>query len=128
MSIVVPADAVKPAGGGPGWARTVLADPELVGTAAMALERWTLDPGAEGPELIGRDRERFLYVIGGSGVLVGEAGDLGLAVETIVWLEPGDRLRPRAGDDGLDVLVAEAGEAPAETVPTQAVPTEAGED
>lgn len=110
MPTIIPADAVRDAGGGTGWSRAVLADRELIGTSAMTLERLTLDPGAEGAEVVGTTRERFLYVIRGSGEAASQKCVLPLEVETVVWLEPGDHLRLRAGDRGLQVLIAEAGD------------------
>jgi quercetin dioxygenase-like cupin family protein len=88
----------------------VLADPELVGTGAMSLERVTLEPGSRSPELTGGEGERFVYVIRGSGTIDGSTGAAALAPESIVWLEDGDRVRLAAGPDGMQVLVAGAWE------------------
>lgn len=110
MPTIIPADAVRDAGGGTGWSRSVLADRELIGTSAMTLERLTLDRNAEGPEVVGTTKERFLYVIRGSGEAASPRYVIPLEAETVVWLEPGDRLRLRAGDRGLQVLIAEAGD------------------
>lgn len=108
MPNIVKADDVPDAGSGPGWARSMLADRTVVNTGAMTLERLSLDPGAEGPELVGGDRERFVYVMDGGGTLTGST-EAELAPETIVWIEPGDRLRMRAGPEGIRVLVAGSG-------------------
>lgn len=99
---VIPSDAVPdaPVAGGK---RARLVDAET-GVDAMTLDRITLAPDAEGPELQHRGAERFLYVIRGSGT----AGELRLEPEMMIWLEPGDRLRLVAAADGLQVLVAEA--------------------
>jgi quercetin dioxygenase-like cupin family protein len=88
---------------------TVLAE-----RAPLTLERWDLAAG----EATGwRDHEAgesFLYVIEGAGVLVLTDDRHGLAPESVVWLEPGDRYRLEAGPSGLAVLAAtsdEGGEA-----------------
>lgn len=102
MPKIVPASSMRSEADGPGSVRTRLVD--RIGLRGMTLERITLEPGARGPEIVGTAAEHFLYVIRGAG----SAGDLPLASETMVWIEPGDRLRLLAGDEGLEVLVAEA--------------------
>jgi hypothetical protein len=94
----VPSDADRP-----GVRRARLID-KGSGVGGMSLERVSVEPGARGPEVVGGGGERFLYVIMGSG----RAGELPLAPETMVWIEPGDRLPLVAGDEGLEVLVAGA--------------------
>lgn len=102
MPKIIPASAT-PSETGHGSARARLLD-ETLGLATMTLERITLEPGVDGPEVVGDGCERFIYVIRGEGW----AGDLLLAPETMVWIEPGDRLRLRAGDDELELLLAAA--------------------
>jgi redox-sensitive bicupin YhaK (pirin superfamily) len=99
---IVPASSMRSEADGPGSVRARLID--RIGLGGMMLERITLQPGARGPEIVGEAAERFLYVIRGAG----SAGELPLASETMVWIEPGDRLRLLAGDEGLEVLVAGA--------------------
>ena len=103
MPRIVAVSSVPSEADGPGVRRARLID-EGSGAGGMSLERVSVEPGARGPEVVGGDGERFLYVIGGSGL----AGELPLAAETMVWIEPGDRLALSAGDDGLEVLVAGA--------------------
>lgn len=103
MATIVRAEAIADAPDGPGRARARLVD-ETAGVEAMTLQRLTLAPGAEGPELTGGTRERFVYVVRGTGT----AGELALEAETVVWIEDGDRLLLRAGDEGLVLLLAEA--------------------
>lgn len=108
MPTIVPRDGVRDGGGGPGWVRSILVAPDLGGVSAMALERLVVDAGAHGPALEGRGRERFLYVVRGSGTAMGAGEGIPLEHETIVWIEAGDRLRLVAGTEGLEVLIAEA--------------------
>jgi redox-sensitive bicupin YhaK (pirin superfamily) len=70
----------------------------------MTLDRIRLEAGARGPTIEHRGADTFLYVVEGSGT----AGDLALERETMIWLEPGDRLQLAAGRQGLEVLLAEA--------------------
>ena len=100
MPTIVPASTTRSAADGPGSVRARLID--RIGVGGMTLDRVTLEPGARGPEIVGEAGEHFLYVVRGDGV----AGDLPLTPETMVWIEPGDRLRLLAGDEGLEVLLA----------------------
>jgi quercetin dioxygenase-like cupin family protein len=50
--------------------------------------------------------ESFLYVIAGEGAIELADGPQALAAESVVWLEPGDRYRLAAAEDGLAVLAA----------------------
>jgi redox-sensitive bicupin YhaK (pirin superfamily) len=100
---IVPASSMLSEADGPGSVRARLID--RIGLRGMTLERITLEPGARGPAIVGETAERFLYVIRGG---AGSAGNLPLASETMVWIEPGDRLRRLAGDEGLEMLVAGA--------------------
>jgi quercetin dioxygenase-like cupin family protein len=102
---------------GEGWVETTLADARTAGFPAMVVRRLTIEPGAVGPEVgahasRGADTEdepgtdQMLYVIRGEGSATLVEEQLPLAPETVLWLEPGDRSRLRAGPTGLDVLVA----------------------
>jgi quercetin dioxygenase-like cupin family protein len=78
----------------------------LAARAPLTLERWDLAAG----EATGwRDHEAgegFLYVIEGDGVLELPDERHGLAPESVVWLEPGDRYRLEGGRGGLAILAA----------------------
>jgi quercetin dioxygenase-like cupin family protein len=80
------------------------ADSRTIGTAAMVARRWTFEPGAHGPELTHGPVEQLLYVIRGSGAAVVNGERLPLNVETVLWLEPGDRYHLEADDSGLEIL------------------------
>ena len=102
MPKIVPGPSMRSEADDPGSVRPRLIDRIAVGE--MTLERIMLEPGARGPKIVGEAAERFLHVIRGAG----SAGDLLLGSETMVWIEPGDRLPLLAGDAGLEVLVAGA--------------------
>jgi quercetin dioxygenase-like cupin family protein len=93
---------------GAGWIETVVADPDSNGTGGMAARRLLLDPGASTPQREHRDGERFLYVIGGTGMAILGDDRLPLAPESVLWLESGDRYLVEAGPDGIELLLAEA--------------------
>jgi quercetin dioxygenase-like cupin family protein len=93
---------------GAGWIETVLADPDPIGTGGLAARRLLLHPGASTPQGEHRDGERFLYVIGGTGMAILGDDRLPLAPESVLWLESGDRYRVEAGPDGIELLLAEA--------------------
>ncbi len=83
---------------GEGWSVSTLADARHVRGMAMFARLWHIDPGAGGPDqLWSEERERFLYVVSGSGALELESGDTPVGPEDVVWIEPGDRFRLRAG-------------------------------
>ena len=106
------ASEIEPGERGDGWTLSVLADHTHVPGMAMVARRWVFEPGAHGPEEQWTgDAERFLYVIAGSGRLKAGNRHSDLGPESVVWLEPGDRFRLQAGDDGLEVLDATSGAA-----------------
>jgi len=74
----------------------------------MRARRYQLDPGAAGPGIALGGQEAFGYVIAGTGA--GRAGPDSylLARESVLWLGGCDALALTAGQDGLDVLVAES--------------------
>lgn len=74
------------------------------GTLALDARRISLGPGERRPPARAEAGETFLYVIAGTGSVSG----VPLAVESVVWLEPGDEYSLAAGDDGLDLLLAHA--------------------
>lgn len=81
------------------------------GTLALAARRLALDPGERGPRLRASGAEAFLYVIAGSGRVHAAAGSEALGAESVVWLERGDDCSLEAGDEGLELLLAQAPEA-----------------
>jgi len=89
---------------GAGWQEIVLADPERVGIPGLRFVCWRLEPGATGPEGYHGNAEGFLYVSRGDGTIWVNGSPWPLAPETVVWLEPGDGYRIRAGDAGVELL------------------------
>ena len=87
---------------------TTLANPAMLGSDALQVERVSLEAGKKSEPTIAVQAERFLYVIQGSGqVQVGSENFL-LAPETMLWIESDDTFTLEAGTDGLEVLVSQA--------------------
>ncbi len=106
-----------------GWVRRDWAGPEVFGAeVGMRACRYTAEPHA-GPAEPMLGPEGMAYVISGSGTVSAGPGDPGmpLSPESVVWLDGAGLLAFRAGEDGLDVLVAEA-TAPGADVPGAAGP------
>ena len=98
-----------PATDGPGWHQQEWASAAVFGEPVpMRARRYQLDPGAAGPGIALGGQEAFGYVIAGTGA--GRAGPDSylLARESVLWLGGCDALALTAGQDGLDVLVAES--------------------
>jgi len=98
-----------PATDGPGWHQQEWASAAVFGEPVpMRARRYQLDPGAAGPGIALGGQEAFGYVIAGTGA--GRAGPASylLARESVLWLGGCDALALTAGQDGLDVLVAES--------------------
>ena len=98
-----------PASDGPGWHQQEWASAGVFGEPVpMSARRYRLERGAAGPAITLGGQEAFAYVIGGTGA--GRAGPDSylLAAESVLWLGGCDRLALTAGQDGLDVLVAES--------------------
>ncbi len=89
---------------GPGWREITLADAASIGSAAMVARRWELEPGAQMPERTHGPVDQLLYVIRGSGWVSVASERFPLAVESVVWLEAGDRYLIKAGPEGLEIL------------------------
>jgi mannose-6-phosphate isomerase-like protein (cupin superfamily) len=117
VAIVIRPEDARGDSHGEGWVQTTLADARTFGSPAMVVRRLTIEPGAAGLEVgahasagAGTEAEpgtdEMLYVIRGDGFATLVEEQLPLAPETVLWLEPGDRYRLRAGPTGLDVLVA----------------------
>ena len=104
MPVLIRSQEMKTERRGEGWAETTLADSQAIGTSAMVARSWTFEPGARGPEVTHGPIEQVLYVIRGSGTAFVGGERLPLDVETVLWLEPGDRYHLEAGDGGLEIL------------------------
>ncbi len=92
---------------GDGWTVSTLAGAAHVPGMAMTARLWRLEPGSATPEESWSEaRERFLYVVSGSGTMALEGRDEALAREDMVWIEAGDRFSLKAGDEPLTVLDA----------------------
>ena len=107
-----------PATDGPGWHQQEWASAAVFGEPVpMRARRYRLDPGAAGPRIALGGQEAFGYVIAGTGA--GRAGTDSylLARESVLWLGGCDALALTAGQDGLDLLVAESTGQPAPAPP-----------
>jgi quercetin dioxygenase-like cupin family protein len=80
------------------------------GTLALSARRITLEPGEPGRRLEAPPGEAFLYVIAGSGRVRAAGESAALAIESVIWLEPGDACVLEPGDGGLELLLAVAPE------------------
>lgn len=93
-----------------GWEETILADLAETEAGSVRLCRWALEPWAWSPEQRHGRAEGFLYVARGGGTLWANGRAWPLAPETVVWLEPGDRYRVQAGEEGIEILYGAVGE------------------
>ncbi len=101
--------AMMPVRHGPGFSERVFADSALFGTPIPMVGRCiALEAHAE--RLVDGlgDGEAMLYVAAGSGTAVAGRQARELETETAVWLDPDETLLLKAGDRGLEVLVAQA--------------------
>ncbi len=77
----------------------------------LTVTRRRLDPGAT-DRIALRGRENFGYVIAGSGTAAAspaiEGERFALGTESVLWMTGCDQMSAHAGQDGLDLLVAEA--------------------
>ncbi|MFQ5611083.1 MAG: hypothetical protein ACE5H9_03025 [Anaerolineae bacterium] len=104
MPIIINAQDTHLTRRGAGWQEITLADARTIGAPAMVARRWRLEPGASGPDLEQGDAEQLLYVIRGGGAALVDGQALPLSTESVLWLEPGERYRFIAGEDGLEIL------------------------
>lgn len=105
MPIIIHPEQTRIHARGEDWVEITLADRGAIGQPAMVARRWSLKPGARGPERrVHGQAEHLLYVISGRGTAVVGDERLPLAPESMLWLEAGDRYRLEAGDEGLEVL------------------------
>jgi quercetin dioxygenase-like cupin family protein len=86
--------------------------PDMFGEPVpLTVKRRLLDPGAI-DRIPLRGRENFAYVIAGTGTAAAspevEGERFALGAESVLWLTGCDQMSAHAGQDGLDLLVAEA--------------------
>lgn len=85
-----------------------LANPAMLGTDALQVQRITLEANMKSEEFGVENAERFVYVARGKGQgLVGDQA-FPLEAESVLWLEKGDAFHLEAGTDGLEVLLGRA--------------------
>jgi len=87
---------------------TTLANPAMLGTDALQVERVALDAGKSSKPVSAVEAERFLYIIQGSGQAQVGSETFPLAPESMLWIESGDTFTLEAGADGLEVLISQA--------------------
>jgi len=85
-----------------------LHEPGPVRAGALELDRMEVAPRRSREWQAHDGSEHLLYVIRGSGSAKVEDESLGLAQESILWLDPGEQATLVAGADGLEVLLARA--------------------
>jgi len=75
----------------------------------LKVKRYLLDAGATAPMLPLRAEEAFAYVIAGSGTAAASppAETFALGTESMLWLGACEELSFAAGENGLDLMVAE---------------------
>ena len=75
----------------------------------LKVRRFLIDAGITARLVPPRGAEAFAYVIAGSGTATAAppAERFALAAESVLWLGPCDELSVEAGQDGLDLMVAE---------------------
>ena len=104
MPIIINQDSTSVIRQGDGWQETLLANHQFIGSPAITARRWSFQAGARGPELEHGDYDEMLYVISGSGTAQVNGQVLELSLESVLWLEAGDRYRIQAGPAGLELL------------------------
>ena len=87
---------------------TTLANPAMLGSDALGVERLSLQASKKSEPASAAESERFLYVIQGSGKALVGTNSFPLARESMLWVESGDTFTLEAGVDGLEVLVSQA--------------------
>lgn len=85
-----------------------LANPAMLGTNALQVEKVMLQPGSESASYPPRDGERFVYVIHGKGQAYVNERAFPLSAESVLWLEKEDTFYLEAGSEGLEVLLCQA--------------------
>jgi redox-sensitive bicupin YhaK (pirin superfamily) len=85
-----------------------LANPAMLGTDALQVERIELQAATKTSLYGAADAERFIYVIRGKGQAHVGNQMFPLAEESLLWLEKEDSFSLEAGADGLEVLLCQA--------------------
>ena len=103
------------AGNDQGWASRVWASADVFGQPVpLEVRRLRLDAGARARGVPLGGTEAFAYVIAGSGTAAASPATGGeqftLGTESVLWLPACDQMSAHAGQDGLDLLVAEVTE------------------
>jgi len=102
-TLIIP-DQMQTTRAGSGWVEVTLADSRISGTSAMIARRWTIQPGATGPQLTQGDVDQLLYVARGSGKAVVDGQEFTLDHESILWVEPGEIYHFIADLEGLEII------------------------
>lgn len=85
-----------------------LANPAMLGTDALQVERIDLEAEGTTSRFQAADSERFIYVIRGSGQAHVAQEILPLQAESVLWLEKEDSFHLQADAGGLEVLLCHA--------------------
>jgi quercetin dioxygenase-like cupin family protein len=104
MPIIINPDETRLTDQGEGWSETTLADSQTIGTPAMVARRLSFEPYTTGPLKAHGETEQLIYVIQGGGEAQVNSEVYPLDTESMLWLEPGDQYRFKAGADGLEIL------------------------
>jgi quercetin dioxygenase-like cupin family protein len=104
MPIIINPDETRLTDQGKGWSETTLADSQAIGTPAMVARRLSFEPYTTGPLKAHGETEQLIYVIQGGGEAQVNSEVYPLDTESMLWLEPGDQYRFKAGADGLEIL------------------------
>jgi quercetin dioxygenase-like cupin family protein len=108
MPVVRTVDTL-PARRAAGWIEWDWAGPDTFGVPVpMTARRTVLDPGAGRPEIPLGSREAMVYVAAGSGTAEAAGEVFTLSHETVLWLAGRGAVTLRAGEAGLDALIAES--------------------
>jgi quercetin dioxygenase-like cupin family protein len=86
----------------------MLANPAMLGSNALQVERIELEPGVRSTVFEAADAERFIYVIRGKGMAQAGGETHPLEPESILWLEKQDSFSLQAEADGLVALLCRA--------------------
>ena len=85
-----------------------LANPTMLGTNALQVERIEVQAGGKTSMFEASDSERFIYVIRGKGLAqVGEQA-FPLEDESVLWLDKEDAFHLEASAEGLELLLCHA--------------------
>ena len=74
----------------------------------MEVKRLIFGPAASGPEFIHGDIDQLIYVIKGDGIAKVNNNELMLEIESVLWLETGEKCQLIAGSTGMEILQGSA--------------------